>query len=151
MIEGEKTFYDSACSLFGMFRHICNIKLDKSSTSTKGLKVFLVLSGIALIVAWLPDVIPSAVNGGTLSAIGVYTTNITYVLDMGIISPICFVTMYLLKKKSPIGTLLLAILLKACMIVGIMMFPQTICQTISGCDLPIPALVTKSLSFAWRH
>ncbi|MEE1342411.1 MAG: hypothetical protein U0L23_06795 [Lachnospiraceae bacterium] len=136
-----------ACSLFGMFTHICSIKLDKKCVPTKGLKVFLILSGIALIVAWLPDVIPSAIKGGTLSLIGVYTTNITYVLDMGIISPICFVTIYLMKKKNIIGTLLLAILLKMCMIVGIMMFPQTICQVVSGCDMPIPALITKSLSF----
>ena len=98
-------------------------------------------------MSWLPDVIPSAIKGGTLSLIGVYTTNITYVLDMGIISPICFVTIYLMKKKNIIGTLLLAILLKMCMIVGIMMFPQTICQEVSGCDMPIPALITKSLSF----
>lgn len=136
-----------ACSLFGMFTHISNLKLTKSVTATKGLNVFLLLSGIALIVAWLPDVIPSVINGGTLSLIGVYTTNITYVLDMGIISPICFVTLYLLKKQNAIGTLLLAVLLKMCMLVGIMMFPQTICQIISGCDIPIPALVTKSLSF----
>lgn len=136
-----------ACSLFGMFRHICNIKLEKVATLSKGVRTFLVLSGIALIVAWLPDVIPSAINGGTLSLIGVYTTNITYVLDMGIISPMCFITIYLLKKGNPIGTLLLAIILKLCIIVGIMMFPQTICQMASGCNIPIPALVTKSLSF----
>lgn len=136
-----------ACSLFGMFTHISGIKLTKSATLTKGLTVFLVLSGIALIVAWLPDVIPSLINGGTLSLIGVYTTNITYVLDMGIISPMCFVIIYLLKKQNAIGTLLLAVLLRCCIIVGIMMFPQTICQMIAGCDIPIPALVTKSLSF----
>ncbi len=136
-----------ACSLFGMFGHICNIKMEKVAAVSKGLRVFLILSGIALIVAWLPDVIPSAIKGGTLSLIGVYTTNITYVLDMGIISPMCFITLYLLKKGNPIGTLLLAIILKLCIIVGIMMFPQTICQVASGCNIPVPALVTKSLSF----
>ena len=136
-----------SCSLFGMFRHICNIKLEEIAISSKGLRLFLILSGIALIVAWLPDVIPSAIKGGTLSLIGVYTTNITYVLDMGIISPMCFITLYLLKTGNPIGTLLLAIILKLCIIVGIMMFPQTICQMASGCNIPIPALVTKSLSF----
>jgi len=136
-----------ACSLFGMFRHIYNIKLEKAAAISRGLGVFLVLSGIALIVAWMPDVIPSVIKGGTLSLIGVYTTNITYVLDMGIISPMCFITLYLLKKGNAIGTLLLAIILKLCIIVGIMMFPQTICQIVSGCNIPIPALVTKSLSF----
>ena len=136
-----------SCSLFGMFRHICNTKLEKVAIASNGLKIFLVLSGIALIVAWLPDVIPSVIKGGTLSLIGVYTTNITYVLDMGIISPMCFITLYLLKKGNAIGTLLLAIILKLCIIVGIMMIPQTICQIVSGCNIPIPALVTKSLSF----
>lgn len=136
-----------SCSLFGMFRHICNINLEKVAISSKGLRIFLILSGVALIVAWLPDVIPSVIKGGTLSLIGVYTTNITYVLDMGIISPMCFITLYLLKKGNAIGTLLLAIILKLCIIVGIMMFPQTICQIVSGCNIPIPALVTKSLSF----
>ena len=136
-----------SCSLFGMFRHICNTKLEKVAIASNGLKIFLVLSGIALIVAWLPDVIPSVIKGGTLSLIGVYTTNITYVLDMGIISPMCFVTLYLLKKGNTIGTLLLAIILKLCIIVGIMMIPQTICQMASGCNIPVPVLVTKSLSF----
>ena len=136
-----------ACSLFGMFRHICSIKIEQVANVSKGLRIFLILLGVALIVAWLPDVIPSAINGGTLSLIGVYTTNITYVLDMGIVSPMCFVTLYLLKKGNPIGTLLLAVILKLCIIVGIMMFPQTICQMAAGCDIPIPALVTKSLSF----
>lgn len=136
-----------SCSLFGMFRQICNIKPVRAVTVTKGVELFLILSGIALIVAWLPDVIPSLIDGGTLSLIGVYTTNVTYVLDMGIISPICFVTLHLLKKKNAMGTLLLAILLKMCQIVGIMMFPQTIFQLLSGYNVPIPALVTKSLSF----
>lgn len=136
-----------SCSLFGMFTQIGKLKLTKTVSITKGLGIFLILSGIALIVAWLPDVIPSMINGGTLSLIGVYTTNITYVLDMGIISPICFLIVYLLKRKNPLGTLLLAILLKLCMLVGIMMFPQTICQELSGCEIPLPALVTKSFSF----
>lgn len=136
-----------ATSLFGMFRLINNLKMTKCFVPTKGLSIFLVVSGIALIVAWLPDVIPSMIDGGTLSLIGVYHTCITYVLDMGIISPLCFVTLYLLKKGNPLGTLLLAILLKACIVIGIMMFPQMICQVASGCDLPLAALVTKSFSF----
>ena len=135
------------CSLFGMFRYVCEIKMEKAVTVSKGLRIFLILSGVALLVAWLPDVIPSAISGGTLSLIGVYTTNITYVLDMGIISPMCFVTLYLLKRENPIGTLLLAIILKLCIIVGIMMFPQTIMQVASGCNIPVPALITKSFSF----
>jgi hypothetical protein len=42
---------------------------------------------------------------------------------------------------------LLAILFKACMIVGIMMIPQTVCQVLSGFEMPLPVLLTKSGSF----
>lgn len=136
-----------SCSLFGMFCHIKNVEWNQEREASKGLKVFFCVSGMALIVAWLPDVIPTVINGTTLSLIGVYTTNITYVLDMGIISPLCFVCVFLLGKKNSTGVLLQGILLKLCMVVGIMMIPQTICQMASGCELPLPALITKSFSF----
>ncbi len=136
-----------SCSLFGMFRHIVTLKLDRIGSLSKGLTIFLVLAGVALIVAWFPDIVPTLIEGTTLSLIGVYTTNITYILDMGIISPLCLICYYLLKQKHTIGTLLLATLLKLCIVVGIMMFPQTICQMMSGCNIPLPALITKSVSF----
>jgi hypothetical protein len=136
-----------SCSLFGMFWHVINISLQQSIGGSRGINIFLSLSGVALIVAWLPDVIPAMVKGTTLSLIGVYTTNITYVLDMGIISVLCFVTLYMVGKKESLGTLILACILKLCMVVGVMMVPQTICQMASGADVPLPALITKSLSF----
>lgn len=136
-----------SCSLFGMFVHIKNISFHQSIAPSRGIKVFLSLSGIAVIVAWLPDVIPTMVKGTTLPLIGVYTTNITYILDIGIIGVLCFVTYYLLGKKDPLGTLILACILKLCTVVGVMMFPQTICQLASGVELPLPAIITKSLSF----
>lgn len=134
-------------SLFGMFSHTRNIQVRQTITVTRGLGVFLVIAGVALIVAWLPDIVSAMLEGGTLSLIGVYTTEITYVLDMGMISPLCFVCLYLLKKNDGLGVILLAVLLKLCIIVGIMIIPQSICQAISGVELPLPALLTKALSF----
>lgn len=134
-------------SLFGMFSYIRKVHVKQTVTATKGLSAFLVISGIALIVAWLPDIISAIMKGETLSLIGVYTTEITYVLDMGVISPMCFICLYLLKKKDGLGVVLLAALLKLCIIVGIMIIPQSICQVLSGVELPIPALITKALSF----
>lgn len=136
-----------ASSLFGMFSHIRRVNVTKTVTVTKGLRAFLVITGIALIVAWLPDIISAMVVGETLPLIGVYTTEITYVLDMGIISPLCFVCLYLLGKKDGMGVVILTILLRLCMIVGIMIIPQTICQILSGVEMELPVLVTKALSF----
>lgn len=135
------------CSLFGMFAHIRRVNVQQKITVTKGLSAFLIVAGIALIVAWLPDIISAMLTGGTLPLIGVYTTEITYVLDMGIISPLCFAGLYLLKKKEGLGVVLLAGLLKMCIIVGIMVIPQTICQVLSGVEMEIPVLTTKVLSF----
>jgi hypothetical protein len=135
-------------TLFGIFvllRRITIIQLQFQAT--KGIYRFLMLSGIALIIAWLPDIIPTLINKTSLPLIEIYTTEITYILDMGIIAPLCLVSIYLLKRKDSLGTVLLAILFKACMIVGIMMIPQTICQVLSGFVLPLPVLLTKSGSF----
>lgn len=134
-------------SLFGMFRQICNLKLTKAVPLTKGLEAFLVICGIALVVAWLPDIVPTVLHGGTLSLIGIYTTCITYVLDMGIICPLCFVIIYLLKKGKPLGTILLAILLELCTIIAITIIAGTVCQILSGCDLPLAVVLTKMMSF----
>lgn len=137
-----------ACSIFGMFYHIT--KLDENALrfdATKGIKVFLVLTGVALVVAWLPDIIPTIFSGEPLALIGVYTTEVTYVLDMGIIGPLCIVSLHLLNRRKGHGTLLLAIIVKICVIVGIMIITQTACQVASGIDVELPVLITKASSF----
>ena len=82
-------------------------------------------------------------NGRSLSLIEVYTTEITYVLDMGVISPLIFICLFLLKKKDGLGDILLAIILKICEVIGVMLPIQTLFQTMAGIKIPIPALVTK--------
>ncbi|MBP1755220.1 MAG: hypothetical protein H6Q59_1618, partial [Firmicutes bacterium] len=132
------------CTLFGMFAILTKISVPMLRYgATKGNYRFLVLAGIALIIAWMPDIIPSVIAGTPLALIEVYTTEITYILDMGIIAPLCFLSIYLLKKQTGLGTVLLAMLLKTCIIVGIMMIPQTICQVFSGVVLPLPILITQ--------
>lgn len=67
------------------------------------MKAFLLIAGIALFVAWLPDIITSIIRGTSLELLEVYTTEITYVLDMGIISPLIFITYYLAKWEEAYG------------------------------------------------
>lgn len=114
---------------------------------TKGMKAFLLIAGIALFVAWLPDIITSIIMGTSLELIEVYTTEITYVLDMGIISPLIFITYYLAKHEYFIGYVLLRMILRVCIVVGIMLPVQTIFQLVAGISIPIPALVTKVFIF----
>jgi hypothetical protein len=118
-------------------------KMQKWIIPSRGLNVFLIISGVSLFVAWLPDIITSLMNGKSLTLIEIYTTEITYVLDMGIISPMIFICLFLLKKKDGLGDILLAIILKMCEIIGIMISVATLFQTFGGIGLPVPALITK--------
>lgn len=136
-----------SCTLFGMFQTLRSIAMDKLEiVTTKGIKAYLMLTGIALVLAWMPDILPT-LSGGSLRMIEVYTTEITYVLDIGIIGPLCLVCLHLLNKKDPLGIVILALILKTCIVVGIMMIPQTICQLLSGYEIPLPIFIGKSGSF----
>ncbi|MDF2514200.1 MAG: hypothetical protein K0S04_4066 [Herbinix sp.] len=137
-----------ACTLFGLFSLVREIDSEAFHYKiTKGVGAFLILAGTALIVAWLPDILTSILSNKPLALIQVYTTEITYILDMGIIGPLCLVCLYLLRKGDKLGIVILACLLKACIIVGIMMISQTMLQILSGYEILLPVLLTKSGSF----
>lgn len=135
-----------------LFLKLYNMHYSKKTVCqyhiSRGIKIFLIISGISLFIAWLPDIITSLINGKSLELIEVYTTEITYVLDMGIISPLIFLTLYLLKKKGFIAYVLLRMILKVCIIIGIMVPVQTVFQIIAGVYISIPALLTKVLIFS---
>jgi hypothetical protein len=140
-----------SCTLFGVFSLIRKIDTKKLGIeATKGISIFLIMAGVSLIVAWMPDIIPTIFTGESLSLIEVYTTEITYVLDIGIIGPLCLVCLYLLKKKDGLGIVLLAVLLKCSIVVGIMMISETIFQMVSGYEAALPVLITKSGSFVFH-
>jgi hypothetical protein len=142
-----------SASLFGLIISINSIDLKllkKSMAETlpyKGINIFLVFTGIALVVAWLPDIIGSLVYGTSLTLIEVYTTSVTYVLDMGIVAPAAFICLYLIKKRTGMGYVLLSILLTVCIVIGIMLPIQTIFQIQAGIAIPFVAVVTKIVSF----
>lgn len=113
----------------------------------KGFYVFLVFSGLALILAWLPDILSANLAGQSLKMIEVYTTEITYVLDMGIIGPSAIVALYLLRKRHISGYILLAMLLTLCAVIGVMLPVQTLYQAQAGILLPLPVMITKVGAF----
>lgn len=126
-------------------------EVEKSMTNAslpyKGIYTFLILTAAALFVAWLPDIINALLANRPLAMIEVYTTEITYVLDMGIVSPIALICLCLLKKRKGMGYVLLSMLLTVCLIIGIMLPMQTLFQLSAGIHLPLPALISKDVSF----
>jgi len=136
-------------SLFSLITLIIRFDTDALQSSlswdlpSKGLRIFLILTGVSLFVAWLPDIIPTILSRTTLPLIEVYTTEITYVLDMGIISPLMFICLALLKKKNGLGIVILSFMLTLGTIIGIMLPIQTVFQILAGIDIPAPVLITK--------
>lgn len=141
------------CSFFGLIMGIRSVNLDElkknigERISLRAIYSFLVLSGIALFVAWLPDIISSLMAGSTLQLIDTYTTEITYVIDMGFLSPLFFATVFLIHKRDGLGTLSFLILSMLCIhIVPVLTF-QSVFQTTAGIETPIAAIITKIGSF----
>lgn len=140
-------------SLFGLIIGIASIDKKQvvdnmgDALPLKGIYIFLGLVGIALIVAWLPDIINSLILGRSLELIEVYTTQITYVIDMGVIAPTAWICLFQLKKRSAIGYILLELLLTVCCIIGIMLPIQTAFQLMAGISLPIQAIAAKVAIF----
>jgi hypothetical protein len=136
-------------SLFTLFNFVREIEIILNSSTEprpvniKGIRVFLILSGISLFIAWLPDIIPTLINQETLPLIEVYTTEITYVIDMGIISPLMFICLILLSKGKALSKILLDNLLTLCIIMGFILPVQTVFQVIAGIYIPIPVLIIK--------
>jgi hypothetical protein len=87
------------------------------------------------------------VNKRPLALIENYTTEVTYVLDMGIIAPLSFVCLYLLKQRKGMGYVLLDMLLTLCIVIGIMLPIQTLFQLKAGIELPLAAVISKIASF----
>ena len=136
-----------SCSLFAFITGFSLLRKYSIKSSVKiytnWLKIFLILCGLSLFVAWLPHIIVSLINKRALELIEVYTTQITYVLDMAIISPMMFICMYNLSKQNDFGYILLGIILNTLVLVGILVINQTIFQSIAGIEVPIGAIITK--------
>lgn len=142
-----------SASVFGLIVGMITINYSQLAHSIRhtlpyrGVYVFLALTGLALYVAWLPDILTALASNRPLLLIETYTTEITYVLDMGIIAPLAFICLYLLKQRKPMGYVLLDMLLTLCILIGVMLPIQTIFQLQAGIEIPPAALITKVATF----
>jgi len=98
----------------------------------RGISLFLIISGLLVFVVWFMDIILSLVNGHVPIGIESYTTEVTYVLDLGLISPTTILTGILLRRRVPISYLFASCLLVLCSLIGIIVVSQTIAQIVVG-------------------
>jgi hypothetical protein len=93
--------------------------------------VFLFIAGLSLLV-WLMDIVVALLSGTVPFTLGPYTTEATYVIDLGIILPTAYLAGILVLRRSPLGTLLASILITVNVTIGLVVASQSIVQALDG-------------------
>jgi hypothetical protein len=93
--------------------------------------VFLFIAGLSLFV-WLMDIVSSLLSHNLPVTVGPYTTEVTYILDLGILLPTIYLAGILVLRRNPWGTLLASILITVNVTIGLVVTSQTVMQTLGG-------------------
>jgi hypothetical protein len=112
----------------------------------RGMAILMFVSALALLAAWLGDILTPLFQGG-VPGIDSYTTEVTYAFDLGIIVPVSVLTGVLLLRRDPRGTLPAAIMLVVLAVVGLMVTSQTVFQMQAGITLTPGQFIGKAGSF----
>jgi hypothetical protein len=98
-----------------------------------GIGIYLIVSGVVLILIWLVlSILPALWSGKVPLEVGSYTTVVTYVIDMGIIAPALILAGVMLLRRHSLGYLLASTLLIFTTILGINLLTAGIVQKFVG-------------------
>jgi hypothetical protein len=93
--------------------------------------IFIMVSGLSTSV-WLIDIIAALAEGGTPANLAHYTTDVTAVIDIGIILPAAFLAGILLLRRKPLAYPLTTTLLTLLSLIGLIVAGQTVMQMVDG-------------------
>jgi hypothetical protein len=91
----------------------------------RGPAIFMFASGLATLVIWLGPLLSALLQNQPPALLGSYTTKVTDVLDLGLITPATFIAGGLIVRRAPLGYLI------ACALLETMLLPMIIGQTVS--------------------
>ncbi len=97
----------------------------------RGIAIFIFISGLSPCV-WLIEIIAALGHGGVPSNVASYTTDVTAVIDVGVIVPAAFLAGVLLLRRKPLGYPLAATLLTLLSLIGMIVASQTVMQILAG-------------------
>ncbi len=135
-----------SASLFSFMVGIASI--DTKSISDKildkmprrSIAIFMIFAGLSVFV-WLIEIVGALLTGKPPASLAIYTTEPTYVFDLGIIAPSAFACAVLLFRKKPLGYVFAAVLLVLNSFIGIVVVSQTIVQKVAGISISIGAFI----------
>jgi hypothetical protein len=113
----------------------------------RGMAVFMFIVGVGLAFIWLSDVVTALLNDTIPTAIGAYTTAVTYTIDVGIIAVACILSGIQILRRTSLGYLLFTTLNVMLALIGAMVIGQTIMELAAGIQLTPGEIIGKSASF----
>ncbi len=151
-----------SASLFGLILALGSFDFatlpDRFSSRVprRGTIIFLIATGISLLIVWLGlSLIPALLAGQAPYEVGSYTTFITAVVDLGVVVPVVFITARLMARRAALGYLLGPVTVIFSMVLGAGLIVSGIAQLLTavmgvgqfiGFTLPFAIL---TLAAAW--
>lgn len=104
----------------------------KVEMKTKGLRIFLCITGIMIGLMWIGRIAPTIGKEIAPEGLDNYATLVIQAMDLGIIVPACFVISYLLRIKNRFGYILGAVIIVKAITLVLAVLSMGINMTISG-------------------
>jgi hypothetical protein len=127
-----------------------------SGLPRRGVAIFMFASGLVTLVVWLQPLLGALLRDAPPPLLGSYTTNITDVLDLGIITPATFIAGGLILRRDPLGYLVACALLVLEIMLAPMITAQTVSQLLAGVTFttgaimgPIAGFMVLALAAIW--
>lgn len=97
----------------------------------------LFFAGLSVFV-WLSEILGPLFNGTIYPpGLDTYTTEITFVLDLGIIPPACYIAGFMLLRKRPQAYALSFMMLTLLALIGLVVISQSVFQSAAGIILSV--------------
>jgi hypothetical protein len=142
-----------SASLFAFVRCLTSIDLRSLASRLSprmprlGPAAFLLASGVLTLGIWLSELVGPLVTGQPPKLLGSYTTIVTDVLDLGVITPALVLVGVLVLRRAPIGYLLSFALLGIIVVLGPAIAAATVSQLSSGVSFTIAEVVGPIAGF----
>ena len=128
-----------SASLFGLIVALTSFDVAALPTCfsahlpRRGISLFLIVSGVILMLVWLVlSIVPALLQGTAPLEVAFYTTFITGVIDIGIVAPALIAAGELLHRRAAIGYLLAPMLLVFTVTLGLNLTAAGIAQLQTG-------------------
>ncbi len=128
-----------SASLFGLILVLMSFDMSalpahfSARLPRRGISIFLIVSGVILLLVWLVlSIVPALLQGTTPLEVAYYTTFITGVIDIGIVAPALIISGVLLGRRAPLGYLLASLLLVFTVTLGLNLTAAGVAQLLTG-------------------